>query len=148
VRDAVGAFGAEARERVVIEIAPGPHRIGLWDAHLLRRVVTNLVGNALKYSPPDETVTLIVEDGPPGFARLTVRDHGLGMSPEELRTLFQRFARADRARKKAPGLGLGLYAARGIVTAHGGRISVDSDGVDQGAIASVDLPLMPNDPEQ
>lgn len=147
VQDAVGAFGSDARGRVVVEVAPGQHRIGMWDSHLLRRVVANLVGNALKYSPPGTSVTVVVENGPPGFARLTVRDHGLGMTADELRTLFRRFVRADRARKQAPGLGLGLYAARGIVTAHGGRITVDSDGVDRGAVASVDLPLMALEPE-
>ena len=64
-----------------------------------------------------------------GTAQLEVRDHGMGLSTEEATSVFDRFVRADRARAQGiPGLGLGLYACRGIIAAHGGTIVLHSDG--------------------
>ena len=65
------------------------------------------------------------------------------MAPDELDRVFERFARTDRARQSgAAGLGLGLYACRGIVSAHGGTIVVSSDGYDRGTTVIVTLPTM------
>lgn len=149
VRASLEAMGATARNRVELRIAEGPHLIGLWDTHLLHRLVANVVGNALKYSGPSGVVRVSV--GPEGsdMALLVVSDEGLGMSDEELATVFDRFVRADRARKNnIPGLGLGLYACRGIVTAHGGTIEVHSPGHDMGTTVEVRLPLMDGDAEE
>jgi signal transduction histidine kinase len=148
VRASIEAMGASARERIQLQTAQGPHLIGLWDTHLLHRLVVNVVGNALKYSGPsgDVQVTVGREDGE--VAVLTVSDEGLGMTEEELVAVFDRFVRADRARKQSiPGLGLGLYACRGIVTAHGGTIEVRSDGHDKGTTVEVRLPLLDGDVE-
>jgi signal transduction histidine kinase len=143
VHDTVAAFGAADRTRMRIDVADGPRLIGLWDAGLLRRLVANLVGNALKYSPGGTEVMIVVGPGESDRARLIVRDRGLGMSREELDAVFGRFARADRVRRQGiPGLGLGLYACHGIVAAHGGTIVVTSDGAGQGAVVTVDLPLL------
>lgn len=143
VRDTADALGPTARARLTI-VAPDDHRlIGLWDAGLLRRMVANLLGNALKYSAPDGPVTVTVSPGYPGWARLSVIDQGLGMTADELETAFDRFVRADRARRSGiPGLGLGLYACRGIVTAHGGTIDIHSEGADRGTTIIVELPLL------
>lgn len=141
VRDSLAAFGESARQRVSLEAPDGRHLIGLWDAQLLHRVVANLVGNALKYS--DGPVAVGVGDGSPGMARLTISDHGLGMTEAELNTVFERFSRADRVRSRGiPGLGLGLYACRGIVSAHGGTIQLRSNGQGQGTTVVVELPLI------
>jgi signal transduction histidine kinase len=145
VHEAIDAMGSTVRDRLRVVIDAGPRLIGEWDANLLRRVVTNLVGNALKYSPAGSEVTVEVGPGQPGFARLTIRDRGLGMSADELRVAFDRFSRADRARRQASGLGLGLYACRGIVTAHHGTIEIRSDGHDAGTSVEVELPLLPPD---
>ena len=62
-----------------------------------------------------------------GFIEVTVTNWGVGIAPEELPTLFDRFRRATRARAQGiPGLGLGLYIARGLVEAHGGRVWAES----------------------
>lgn len=146
VREAVEAFGAAARERVTVQLHAGPHLIGLWDPRLLRRVVANLVGNALKYSPDSGHVRITVGPGRPGSARLTVADDGIGMTAAELTSAFDRFARADGARRLGvPGLGLGLYACRGIVTAHAGTIEVGSSGPGAGTTVVVELPLLEPD---
>jgi signal transduction histidine kinase len=143
VRSAVDAFGSSARERVIVQAPPGGTLIGLWDTMLLQRVVANLVGNALKYSPQGSPVQVTVAAGSPGHARLVVADQGIGMAPDELAAAFERFARSSRTRQAGiPGLGLGLYACRGIVNAHGGTIAIDSAGHDRGATVTVELPLI------
>ena len=143
VRDAVGALGPEGRARVRIEVAEAGHLIGSWDPRLLHRLVANLVGNALKYSPADQPVVVTIGPGEGPTVRLEVRDNGIGMADDELERVFERFARTDRARQSgATGLGLGLYACRGIVTAHGGTIVVTSKGHDLGTTVVVTLPRL------
>ncbi|HYO59173.1 HAMP domain-containing sensor histidine kinase [Archangium sp.] len=95
------------------------------DATRVEQVLHNLVSNALKYSQGGSRVDVIVgREG--NEALLSVVDRGIGVSAEELRTLFTPFRRTGRAREKAPGVGLGLSVARRIVEAHGGRIEVES----------------------
>lgn len=110
------------------------------DGTRVEQVLHNLVSNALKYSPGGSRVDVIV--GREGEqAVLSVVDRGIGISSEELRTLFAPFRRTGRAREKAPGVGLGLSVARRIVEAHGGRIEVESHpGV--GSTFRVRLPLV------
>jgi len=146
VHDSIAALGASGRERVRVDVEPGGHLIGLWDPGLLRRLVANLVGNALKYSPVDRTVNVRLRRGEGPTARMEVVDHGIGMAPDELDRVFERFARTERARDSgAPGLGLGLYACRGIVAAHGGTIMVESGGHDRGTTVIVTLPTIAED---
>ena len=143
VRDVVHTLGPQGRARVRIEVEHGGRLIGMWDPSLLRRLVANLLGNALKYSPSDEPVEIAVGQGEGQNARLVVHDRGIGMAEVDLDRVFERFARTDRARQSgAAGLGLGLYACRGIVTAHGGTIEVKSDGHDLGTTVIVTLPIL------
>jgi signal transduction histidine kinase len=143
VRDVVNTLGPQGRARVRVEIENGGRLIGMWDPSLLHRLVANLLGNALKYSPSDEPVTISVGQGEAQTARLVVHDRGIGMADVDLDRVFERFARTDRARQSgAAGLGLGLYACRGIVTAHSGTIEVKSDGLDLGTKVIVSLPTL------
>jgi signal transduction histidine kinase len=106
----------------------------------IEQVLTNLVGNAVKYSPkggPIE-VALAAQDG---RAVVTVTDQGLGIPPEDRLHLFEPFRRGTRVRGIA-GLGLGLAVARRIVEAHGGRIELDS-APRTGAAFRVSLPTVP-----
>ncbi len=94
------------------------------DGARIIQVISNLVGNALKFTPEGGTVTLGV-DWEPGELHVSVADTGAGISPEQLPHVFGRFWQANDADRR--GLGLGLTIARGIVEAHGGRIWVESE---------------------
>ncbi|HEX8438937.1 GAF domain-containing protein [Archangium sp.] len=110
--------------------------VGRWDVLRLDQVVVNLLTNAAKYGqghPIHVQVEATAEQ-----ARLTVRDEGIGIAPEDLPRLFGRFERAVSVRHYG-GLGLGLYISREIVQAHGGRVRVDSRP-GEGSIFTVELP--------
>jgi two-component system, OmpR family, sensor kinase len=96
------------------------------DIHKLDQVVSNLVDNAIKYTPDNGTITLsLVEDG--NWARLEIRDTGIGIDPSDIPHLFDRFYRVDKARSRsAGGTGLGLAIVKGIVDQHGGKVTVIS----------------------
>jgi signal transduction histidine kinase len=99
--------------------------------------VTNLLANAIKYGP-GHPVLLSVE-GVDGRARLTVRDQGIDIAPENLQRIWGKFERAVSERHYG-GLGLGLYISRQIVEALGGTVKVEST-LGQGATFIVELPL-------
>ena len=94
------------------------------DPHRLHQIATNLVANAVKYTPPGGTVTVTV-DATGSSARLVVADTGPGIEPDELPHLFDRFWRG-RAATGTPGSGVGLTVVAELVRAHGGRIEVTS----------------------
>lgn len=115
-----------SRARFVLRVLPGAETL-LGDEEQLYRLLLNLAGNAVKYTPPGGTVTLAAE--PDGEAIvLSVADEGPGIAPDDRARLFEKFFRAgDDVSRKTPGTGLGLAICRGIVDAHGGRIWVDSE---------------------
>ncbi len=107
------------------------------DADRITQVVTNLVGNALTYTPTGGSVDVVVHADPRG-ATVTVADTGRGIDPAETDRIFERFYRGDRS---APGgMGVGLSIARGIVRLHGGDVTVDSTGRGTGSTFTVRLP--------
>ncbi|RKI33367.1 GAF domain-containing protein [Corallococcus sp. AB004] len=110
---------------------------GCFDRTRLAQVLDHLLDNALKYGPGTPVSVRLVADGP--VARLTVRDGGIGISPEQRPRLFERYGRAVSERHYG-GLGLGLYLTRTIVEAEGGRVSLDSC-LGEGATVTVELPL-------
>ncbi len=118
--------------------ATGPV-LGQWDRFRVGQVVTNLVSNAIKYGAGKPIEIALDSDG--RRARLTIRDHGIGLSPREQASLFQRFARAESARQYG-GLGLGLYIVRRLAEAHGGSVRVES-ALGEGSTFVVELPLRP-----
>lgn len=95
------------------------------DRRQLGRVVTNLVGNALKYTPAGGRIEVKVENTPAAVC-LRVRDTGYGVDPADLGRLFTKYARFHRDRA-IPGTGLGLYLSKAIVEAHGGTVSASSE---------------------
>lgn len=113
--------------------------IGRWDRGRLDQVLTNLLSNALKYSPTGGEIRLHV--GKRGDqAIVTVSDQGLGIPPEEQKTLFQPFSRGGAAHGRIGGTGLGLYIVRQIVEGHGGTVAVTS-APQRGSTFTVTLPL-------
>jgi signal transduction histidine kinase len=138
VKDVVRRLAPEAESPgCTVEVRAGEPVRGRWDQLRLEQVVTNLLANAVKYgaSQPIEIEVRPVDHK----ARLTVRDHGIGMSPQDAARVFERFERAVSVRHYG-GLGLGLYITRQIVEAHGGAISVDSHP-GRGATFTVVLPV-------
>ncbi len=110
------------------------------DADQLKQVLLNLIDNALKYTPAGGRVWLSVY--PEGaWAKLEVRDNGIGIAPEELGRVFDRFYRAERASRGAGGSGLGLSIVSRVVRAHGGRVTVESKP-GEGSTFTVWLPLV------
>ncbi|WP_368086584.1 sensor histidine kinase [Leifsonia sp. CL154] len=108
----------------------------------LRQVVTNLMGNALRYTPEGSPIEIAVQiDHRTERALLEVRDHGEGIPPQIREKIFQRFWRADTSRaRETGGSGLGLAIVSSIVTAHRGTVEVvDTPG--GGATFRVSLPL-------
>lgn len=111
------------------------------DVGRLHQVLGNLMVNALRHTPPGGTITLAGERIPDGV-RLTVRDTGEGIPPEDLPYVFDRFWRGNRSRSHADGAGggLGLAIARQLVQLHGGRIEVESQ-VGRGTTFTIELPV-------
>lgn len=100
--------------------------IGEWDSARLDQVVTNLVSNAMKYSPDGGEVRVRIDATAEGQSRIAISDRGLGISPEEQRELFKPFARGAAVQGRISGTELGLYIVRQIIEAHGGTITVAS----------------------
>ncbi len=109
------------------------------DRSALRRLLLILVDNAIKFSPPDSTVTLRLL-GDESAARIEVEDQGTGIAPQDMPYIFDRFYRADRARSRG-GFGLGLAIAKAIVEAHHGTIAVAATS-GRGTVIEVRLPLV------
>ena len=142
VRETVDEAAVAAAGRgvhVALEIGPGDTMM-TGDPARLRQIVTNLLSNAVKFTPEGGhvDVALRVESQE---AVLRVTDTGVGISPDFLPRIFERFSQADStARREFGGLGLGLAITRELVSLKGGSISADSAGVGQGATFEVRLP--------
>jgi PAS domain S-box-containing protein len=137
VRAAVDYLGVE--ESAVRIEAPEETLLVYADQPRLIQVLTNLLTNAIKYSPEGADVTVrVTRQG--DEAHVSVADRGIGIPPEALPRLFDRFYRVTGTARHVQGLGLGLYIARRIAEAHGGRIGVKSEpGL--GSSFTVTLPL-------
>jgi signal transduction histidine kinase len=109
-------------ERVSIEVEPG---LRAWaDPDRLAQVLTNLVRNALQYSPPRAPVEVVASDGP-GIVQIAVSDRGPGIAPDKLPELFDRFG--ERSPGQEAGLGVGLWIVRELLTAMHGTVWVEEN---------------------
>ena len=124
-------------KRIRVDVVKGPRVEVSVDVSRLRQALTNLLDNALKYTPAGGVVTLsaAAEDG---AAAVRIRDTGMGITADELPRIWNRLYRGDRSRTE-PGLGLGLSLVKAIVEAHGGRVAVSST-VGSGSEFTVSLP--------
>ncbi|MEZ5418178.1 MAG: ATP-binding protein [Vicinamibacterales bacterium] len=142
VRAAANTFhlAAEAKGlKLTCDVGPGLPRI-VADPDRLRQVLYNLVGNAVKFTTTGSVDVSARAAGE--WITLTVRDTGIGIRPSFLPYVFERFRQADGSTtRRFGGLGLGLSIVRALVELHGGTVTAESDGEDQGATFIVRLPV-------
>src|SRR5262249_5772648 len=120
--------------RVEMRLSSAP---GFWDRLRVEQIITNLISNAVKYAPGARVEVSVEPDG--NDAKLVVRDEGIGIAPENLGRIFERFERAVPTNAYG-GLGVGLYIVRTIVQAHEGSIAVASEPA-KGSTFTVRLPM-------
>jgi CheY-like chemotaxis protein len=138
----------EARsQRLQVELPGEPVELE-GDPVRLAQVLSNLINNASKFSPPDTQVTLKGSYAD-GQVRISVRDEGSGIAPEFLPHIFDLFAQADQSLDRSQGgLGIGLTLVKHLVSLHGGSVEARSDGVGQGTEMTIILPGQPARPAQ
>ncbi|HEY8544541.1 MAG TPA: ATP-binding protein [Acidimicrobiales bacterium] len=136
------AVAVDADRSVTLD-APAPAVVEGDDDHL-RQAVANLVGNALRHTPPGTPIEVgVARDEAAGEAVVTVRDHGPGLDEDALAHAFDRFWQADPSRARA-GAGLGLPIVAAIAAEHGGRVTAGNAA--PGAVFTLRLPLAPTGP--
>jgi CheY-like chemotaxis protein len=139
VRDVAGRLPEDPRHPVVLDLPD--HPLPCWaDAERLAEVLDNLLSNAIKYSPEGGEVRIAIRRERDA-ATVSVTDHGIGIASDDRAKLFRPFSRLhDRKRAGIEGFGLGLHICERIVSAHGGRLTVESTP-DVGSTFSILLPL-------
>ena len=135
--------GAAAKE---IDLRFTPHDASMMligDGGRLQQLVSNLLSNAVKFTPERGAISvLLLKNGE--RVQLVVKDNGIGIAPEFLPHVFDRFTQADTsAARRAGGLGIGLALVRHIALLHGGQVRADSSGVGRGATFAVEFPAAP-----
>jgi len=135
VREAAGVVGARP---VAVRIEGEAGVYARADQRRVRQVLTNLVGNAVKFTQRGEVVVEVGAEG--RYARVSVRDSGPGISPQERAVIFEEYKQTKEERARRRGTGLGLAIARRLVLMHGGTIQVESE-LGRGSTFKVLLPL-------
>lgn len=144
----------ELAQKVIDEMSPVASRKGLTlsltpfgeslmvnaDVGKIKQVISNLVDNAIKYTEKGGvTVTFAKESGK---ARILISDTGVGIAPDEIDGLFEKFKRARNANKvNTSGTGLGLYVAKQLIAGHNGSIHIESGGLGKGSSFIIELPI-------
>jgi two-component system sensor histidine kinase SenX3 len=131
-------------DRMLLRVAVDGDALVSGDADELRSVISNLLDNAVKYSPAQAPaqVSLEVSTPSPDLVRVKVHDQGVGIPQVQLKRIFRRFHRFQWRGSKVKGTGLGLYIVRSIVKQHGGRVSAASDGEGRGSTFTIELPRL------
>ncbi len=111
------------------------------DLDKFKQVIMNVVDNSVKYTPEGSLSISLAKDATKGIVRFTVSDTGVGIAPDVMPKLFRKFSRANNASEaNIHGTGLGLFIAKEIVTAHGGRVWAESEGEGKGSRFIVEVP--------
>jgi len=128
--------------RILWKIPANPERFTVSaDEEKLRQTFLNLLDNAIKYTLKGHIEIKIVEDSRPGYIRISIKDTGIGISPDEQKKLFEQFVRGKGgSHVSASGSGIGLYIAKKIVDDHHGHIWAESEGPGKGSTFIVTLP--------
>ena len=136
----VSAAGPDDAHPIVLDL-PDDLPMVRADSDRVRQVVANLLSNARKYSPGGGRVEVSAHEAD-GQVIISVQDHGLGLPPDAVPHLFEKFFRVDNSdRRSITGTGLGLAISRKIIDAHGGRIWAESEGLGHGSRFSFSLPV-------
>ena len=141
IRKACELFEPAAEDKGVnlaCSVPNGSRLVG--DTRMIQRMLSNLLDNAIKYTPSGGSVNIFLVEND-GQVAVSVRDTGIGLSPSDLPRIFERFYRCDQSRSQA-GIGLGLSLARAVARAHGGDITVVSTP-NQGSTFTVTLQKSP-----
>src|SRR5687767_13716488 len=135
--------GAAAKE-IDLRFTPDDAHIAVvGDSGRLQQLASNLLSNAVKFTPERGAISVTLLKNA-DRVQLQVRDNGIGIAPEFLPHVFDRFTQADTsAARRAGGLGIGLALVRHIALLHGGQVRADSAGMGRGATFTVDLPAAP-----
>jgi len=132
-----------AAKHVDLRFTPDDSAISVvGDAGRLQQLASNLLSNAVKFTPERGSIAvLLLKNGE--RVQMQVRDNGIGIAPEFLPHVFDRFSQADTsAARRAGGLGIGLALVRHIALLHGGQVRADSQGIGRGATFTVELPAL------
>lgn len=135
-----GFLPAASERRIELSCCALDGIIVMADRERIQQVVTNLVGNALKFAEAGGHVSVTISRAN-GLAQLVVRDDGKGIEPALLPRVFDLYVQDATAKDASAGLGLGLHIVKTIVERHGGAVAAQSDGASRGAIFTVRLPL-------
>ncbi len=110
------------------------------DKYRIEQVLTNLLNNAVKYSPPSSKINICIEPATTNDIRISIQDYGIGIPADKQERLFDRYFRVDYSGNQYSGLGLGLYISSEIIKKHNGKIGVNSE-VNHGSTFWFTLPL-------
>lgn len=133
-----GNIRTSGTERIQVSVDDGV--VVVAPAQALRTVIENLLQNAIKYSPPESTVFVTAGTNVRNIV-IQIRDHGMGLDPQEIKQVFKIFRRGERVVNQAiPGTGLGLYIVATLAQLIGGRVYAESDGHDKGSVFSLEIP--------
>ena len=138
IRKAVAPYRVESRKHAFVLNLPAQPLVTALDPGKIGQVLDNLLSNAVKYSPAGGTIHIDCLTPTAGIS-VSIADEGIGMTPEQMEHMFDKFYRADASNTAVGGLGLGMGIAKGIVEAHGGRIYVESR-LGQGSRVTFELP--------
>jgi two-component system phosphate regulon sensor histidine kinase PhoR len=149
VADEVGPRAKELGLTITINNTPCPFILA--DKEKIKEVFLNIIGNSLKFTPKDGTITISFSTSE-STLETKVSDTGVGIEPQDIPKLFQKFGYIQSAYEAVhsnfPGTGLGLYMCKSLVEQQTGRISASSPGRNQGAIFTVVFPILPEEEAQ
>lgn len=149
VRSGIDPWREVARTKDINLVEHLPSDAGTFNADPRRliQLVSHIVENAVKFTPPNGRIEVELTPEHSGGIELVVRDTGIGIARENLEQIFERFVQVEHARVRTEsGVGLGLAVARQIAELHGGTIHAESSGVGTGTTLRVRLPAAPHDP--
>jgi len=125
---------------VTFDTDRSPRYVACVDSGKVRQVISNLIDNSIKYTPKGSVYIFLKKEKEPNRIHLTITDTGIGIPPDMIDKLFEKFIRTNEANKQnTGGSGLGLFVAKEIVKKHGGKVWVESPGLDKGSTFHIEL---------